>query len=264
MSEKRMMTTSEWITRARKKHGSDFDYSEVEYTGKENRVIVTCNTCETRFHPQASVHLLGLGSCPECRYVKTAESRRIPMPEILERCIEVHGTKYEYPWDESQYKSTTDKMPIVCKEHGTFEMTPMHHYDRGQGCTKCLKKTQTKLYDHLLSIFPEKLIEFDFKHPDLRFSKTNREMELDIWIPELKLAFEYQGEWHFIEHWSVGSGSTRGSLTDTQFRDEEKRVACRENGITLIEVDFTWDRERDSVVKKLEEEAPEIPLSATK
>ena len=260
-SETRMMTTFEWITRAREKHGNDFDYSEVEYTGKENPVIVTCNTCETRFHPQASVHLSGLGSCPGCRYVKTAESRRIPMSEVLERCIEVHGTKYEYPWDESQYKSTNQKMPIVCKEHGMFPMRPSHHYDRGQGCIKCLKKTQTKLYDHLVSIFPDESIEFDFKHPDLRFTKTKRAMELDIWIPELKLAFEYQGEWHFMEHWSVNSGSTRSSLTDIQSRDEEKRVACRRNGITLIEFDFTWDRERDSVVKKLEEEAPEILLS---
>lgn len=256
-SEKRMMTTIEWITRAREKHGNDFDYSEVEYTGKENRVIVTCNICETRFHPQASVHLSGLGSCPGCRYVKAAESRRIPMSEILERCIEVHGTKYEYPWNESQYKSTTHKMPIICKEHGMFEMTPIHHYDRGQGCTKCLKKTQTRLYEFVKEILPSTYeIEFDFKHKDLRFSYSNRAMELDIWVPQIKLAIEYQGEQHFFPHWSTRDKSvvySRNTLSAIQERDEEKRVACNNLGITLVEIDYTWDREIESVKLKLSE-----------
>ena len=250
-----MMTTFEWITRAREKHGNDFDYSEVEYTGKENQVIVTCNTCETRFHPQASVHLSGRGSCPECRYERFAKPT-IPMVEILNRCEEVHRGKYEYPWDESIYKNISTKMPIVCREHDVFWMTPNKHYRAEQGCVKCLKKTQTKLFEFVKEILPGHYdVEFDFKHQNMRFSYSNAAMELDIWIPKLQLAIEYQGEWHFFEHWSVRNNTepyARGTLSAVQERDEEKRIACKENGITLLEVNFTWDRKIESVRKMLQ------------
>ena len=181
------------------------------------------------------------------------------MQEILNRCIEEHGTKYEYPWDESQYKSTRQKMPIVCREqgHGMFEMTPIHHYDRGQGCSKCLKKTQTRLYEFVKKILPANYeVEFDFWHQDLRFSYSNRSMQLDIWVPKLQLAIEYQGEQHFFEHWSARYRSeeySRANLSAVQERDEEKRLACKENGITLLEVDFTWDKKIESVKSMLSE-----------
>ena len=249
-SESQIKTTAQWVIEAIGIHGNDFDYSEVEYAGKEERVIITCNTCQTRFHPQANVHLSGKGSCPECRYVKSSESKRIPMREILDRCIEVHGDRYEYPWDESEYKNSTTEMPIVCRKHGEFSMRPVNHYGREQGCVKCLKKTQTKLFEFIQRILPGHKVRYDFKHHEMRFSKSNHPMEIDIWIPELQLGIEYQGELHFFEHWSHRNASdTRhhDTLSAVQERDEEKRVACKQQGITLLEIDFTWDRKIDSI-----------------
>ena len=68
-------------------------------------------------------------------------------------------------------------------------------------------------------------------------------MELDIWIPEISLAVEYQGEQHFETFWKGSVDLTESqTLESTQRRDEEKRKACRENGITLIEIHYTWDK----------------------
>ncbi len=61
-------------------------------------------------------------------------------------------------------------------------------------------------------------------------------LELDIFIPSLNLAFEYQGQQHFhpIRLWGGSSG-----LQDLQKRDGLKAKLCASYGIGLIVIDYT-------------------------
>lgn len=61
----------------------------------------------------------------------------------------------------------------------------------------------------------------DYKHPDLRYTSTRRKMELDIFIPALALAIEYQGQQHFSDVGSFTPSSKRVEM------DKEKQNACR-------------------------------------
>lgn len=56
-------------------------------------------------------------------------------------------------------------------------------------------------------------------------------MELDIYIPELRLAIEYQGAQHYKEmkHWGG-----QNALKQTRKRDARKKLLCRQHGIKLI------------------------------
>lgn len=71
-------------------------------------------------------------------------------------------------------------------------------------------------------------------------------MELDLFLPNLQLAFEYNGsipsspllsslpsrppsEQHYSAHFLFGP------LSELQRRDDEKRAACRAKNISLIE-----------------------------
>lgn len=61
-------------------------------------------------------------------------------------------------------------------------------------------------------------------------------LELDIFIPELNLAFEYQGQQHFhaIKAWGGDN-----ALKKVQERDQLKRNICKSAKVRLIEFDYT-------------------------
>lgn len=56
---------------------------------------------------------------------------------LEQRCHKVHKNIYDY--SESVYLHMREKFTIVCKEHGSFLLTPDEHL-QGQGCRKCTLK----------------------------------------------------------------------------------------------------------------------------
>jgi hypothetical protein len=81
----------------------------------------------------------------------------------------------------------------------------------------------------------------NYKHPLLVHSETMKKMELDVFIPSLQLAIEYQGEQHF--HHRV---SSFGHQKRQRIRDFEKKEECRRLGITLIQIPFWWNSSSSS------------------
>lgn len=59
---------------------------------------------------------------------------------FLEKAKAKHGDLYDYSLVEDVKLRTTDKVKIICKEHGVFEQGVHHHVNRGQNCPKCKGK----------------------------------------------------------------------------------------------------------------------------
>lgn len=70
-------------------------------------------------------------------------------------------------------------------------------------------------------------------------------MELDFYIPELSIGFEYQGE----QHYRVlgASGDSVEPLDLQRNRDQQKKEQCQKLGITLIAVPYWWDGKAESL-----------------
>ena len=57
----------------------------------------------------------------------------------------------------------------------------------------------------LKRLFPNTDVVEDFMHHGLLFPGTTTPMQLDVWLPQYKLAFEYQGAHHYHDLMMFGT-----------------------------------------------------------
>lgn len=237
---KQRCTTEEFLKKVFNKFPQNkdlFDYSHVKYTTCEEKVEIHCKICGYIMHQKPSDHLLGKG-CKRCAGRKSMEKAIISFPEMVKRAQEVHGDRYEY--FEDSYTNMSKPMLIKHKKCGNvFPQRPEFHIGKKQGCPFC---------QHVVSSGEKDVLAFVKEHthcevqnnarivPDFFIgSRRIHKAELDIYIPELKLAIEYNGV-HFHDISLKGKGYHIG-----------KRKACEQLGIRLIsiwECDWQDDRKR--------------------
>lgn len=124
-----------WDDPKNEKH-RNLDYSKSEtyaaFNGSKSYVPIWC-TVHSKFFVQMVNNHLALGQgCPECSALVKADKRRKQDP--VSAFIRVHGSTYDY--SKVVYKSTHDKVEIVCRLHGAFWQEPNTHL-AGVGCPKC-------------------------------------------------------------------------------------------------------------------------------
>ncbi len=61
------------------------------------------------------------------------------------------------------------------------------------------------------------------------------QQRLDIYLPELALAIEHQGEQHYRP---IGAFGGEQGFAKTRERDKRKRALCQENGVTVVDVRY--------------------------
>lgn len=118
-------------------------------------------------------------------------------------------------------------------------------------------KGQSKLYYLVKEFFPRNMVLWNYKHEKIRSTK-NRKLELDIFLPELNLAFELQGMQHFEDNKYFGSSQR------LMENDEKKRMECKKLGIQLIEIiyDKSYSKDPRKVLIELLEENNLMEASA--
>jgi hypothetical protein len=110
-------------------------------------------------------------------------------------------------------------------------------------------RRQRQLHSAVKKLFRGHEIKWNFRHSDIRFPRTSRAAELDIWLPALRVAFEYQGEQHFIP---IPAWGGAGALKKVQARDRHKRQECERLKILLVEIDYNWDGTIESLCDRIQ------------
>eukprot|EP01118_Nematostelium_gracile_P001159 TRINITY_DN1119_c0_g3_i1.p1 TRINITY_DN1119_c0_g3~~TRINITY_DN1119_c0_g3_i1.p1 ORF type:complete len:421 (+),score=92.33 TRINITY_DN1119_c0_g3_i1:78-1340(+) len=132
--------------------------------------------------------------------------------------------------------STFKKEPLLKLLNETY---PQHHFQVESGNRR---SSQRRLIRSIEDLFPDCDVRENYRHPELKSNETNYELELDIFIPKLKIAFEYQGEGHFHDIYVIGN------MNKVRGRDQLKRDMCQQKGITLVEIPYWWDFQLESLI----------------
>ncbi len=141
-----IITTEEFIRRAKEVHGDKYDYSKVKYVNATTKVCIICPE-HGEFWQKAGSHLNGHG-CRKCSNVSLSLSRRDSKDAFIEKAKSVHGDKYDY--SKVEYVNSNTKVCIICPEHGEFCMAPNAHLG-GQGCPKCSCSNRNLAFDEFVS-----------------------------------------------------------------------------------------------------------------
>ena len=129
----------------------------------------------------------------------------------------------------TSYKNNSQKLEILCNDcDNTFKMT-FSNIVGGKWCALCKNKTQKYLFSLLKEIF-NMPVEYNYK--GFEWLRTNGKyiQEIDIWVPDLKLAIEYDGEQHFIPvcFGGISKKEAKENLKDTKRLDKIKNKKIKE------------------------------------
>lgn len=122
----------QFIDEAKQIHNDVFIYNKINYINSKTKVCIICKI-HGEFYQTPNAHLQG-AICPLCANIKVANSNRLSQEEFIRRSNEVHSNKYVYSL--AQYNSYSEKVLIVCLEHGEFYQIAGNHL-AGAGCQQC-------------------------------------------------------------------------------------------------------------------------------
>ena len=216
-----------FVESAEKIHKNKYDYSKVSYTNNHTKVCIIC-PIHGEFWQTPNKHFKGNG-CPIC-----SGNIKSNTNDFIAKAKQVHGDKYEY--SKVEYIDSVTKVCIICPSHGEFWQTP-HDHLQGKGCASCShfsSKSEIELYEYICNFIPkEKIIRRDRSVLD--------GLELDIFIPSMSIAIEYNGlRWHSEEF-----------IIDKNYH-LNKLKKCNEKGIKLIQIfEDEWIEHKEIVLDKL-------------
>jgi hypothetical protein len=171
--QKRDIASKLFRSKAKRIHGSKYDYSETHYTLATADVVIICPK-HGPFLQSPNHHLSGNG-CPGC----ALESRKIHFAKGSARFHKdaraVHGNRYSY---RDEYVNCKAPVTIMCRKHGPFQQSPSTHL-RGAGCPKCgyISHSQTRAMSHREFVAKAERIHAGkgFTYPD-RYHRANEKI----------------------------------------------------------------------------------------
>lgn len=145
--------------------------------------------------------------------------------------IEQKGGKLDHTW---KYINSIQSFWVTCKKGHRWE-THWGSIRQGHWCPRCVDtKSENEFREVMERTF---LVTFPKQKPGwLVNPNTGRRLELDGYNENIKIAFEYQGPYHFE--------NVRNTHLEQQKRDEIKLEKCQERGIRLIVIPY-WIPKKD-------------------
>lgn len=161
---KLLLTTEEFIKKAKEIHGDEYNYSNAIYIKSNIPIKIICKI-HNEFKQLPNNHLRGAG-CSKCH-----GNINLTTEEFIKRANEIHDNKYDY--SQTKYINNKTKVTIICKDHGEFDQGPTHHLFREHGCPGCSgnrKMTTESFIARATELYGDK---YDYSKVDYKNARTD-------------------------------------------------------------------------------------------
>jgi len=250
-SEKRRKNTADFIKRAKKIHGDEYDYSLTEYRTTHENLTIICKI-HGPFPQKPGNHLHGKG-CSKCGDIRGGKKNQLhglkrdktfsrnlsnqhidkirkaitkPFEYFIHKAKEKHGDKYDYSKSEINYVNNKSKIAIICPYHGEYFQVVVNHLS-GAGCYLCGLEKQVKARTMKFDYFESKSNEIHNNYYDYSIAKedfVDARKKIRIICPEHGL-FK-QGPYSHIKGTRCPECSKKARLTLRKFA----RIAKEKHG----------------------------------
>lgn len=197
-----------FIANCNRTHENKYIYPDQEFHDVSQKIKIIC-PIHGEFFQVAAEHQYKYG-CSKC-----GGTNKHTQEEILAEFKQAHGDTYDY--SAVEYETVTTKVKIICRKHGPFLQRPSYHMRGGQ-CPMCSNHVSREERD-LLAYIREKTNNIIVSD-----RKLISPLELDIVLPDLKIAIEYNGlYWH-------------SSAQKDNMYHKHKMDSCNKAGYRLINI----------------------------
>lgn len=193
-----MKTTEQFIKESKEIWGDRFDYTGLEYKGAGVRVELFDRYLNRYVTQLPSLHLNG------------HVSRKLTEGDFIEISKKIGDFRYDY--DLCRYDKINNKVKLICKEHGEFEVKAYDHINKGIVCSECLFSSFRR---SVVKILQKRKIDFYTQYKFNDFSEI-----FDFYIYSLRLVIDF----------------TYDDLDEVKRIDNIKNEYCEDNYIDIIKI----------------------------
>lgn len=260
----------------------NYDYSKIltTFKGVNKKVTITC-PLHGDFEVLYSTLLLNSGNnrsekggyCPKCfkEFKQNRLTEKNVVIKITEKISEINksfNTKLEFLGFADKYCNNNTKIILKCNIHNiiwnTTSVRTLLYSNRGAICPECssgknkISKTEQKCYLEVLNYIEKEKIHQQFRLYNVYDAYLNiyRTIYLDLFIPELNIAIEYDGEQH-IRNILYYHKSYQDFINQVN-RDRCLEQYCKENNIKLLRISYKDNNRIPEIIKIFFEEGKDI------
>lgn len=232
----RQLPHKEVLDRIKKLYNSTIQILNIDdYDNSQSILEYHCTVCGQNRKAIAGNLLNGHG-CANCANQHRNDGTRLNIQEVAKRIYDFSNGTYEYVSGDYE-KNTSDIVVRHLECNQEFHTTWLKFSQGATPCPNCrgsFGEQQIKGYLQLHKI----RYYYGYLIPGL---KAKRELHFDFWIPQYKVAIEYDGQQHFRATDFAGRGKewAKRQFEKVQKHDQMKNVYCKEHGIKLIRIPYT-------------------------
>lgn len=226
-------TEADFLRDIKAKYGDDYKILS-HYTTKHGEITVQ-HKCGYTYTTEARRLLEGHG-CSKC-----AHNLHLSLDELKEKLKEKFGNEYTILSDN--YETVHSKITVRHNRCGNIWPVKANNLLYGYGCSACNQSKGEKMIRILLEQNHKMAQDKDYFYG---YILPNR-LHLDFYLPELSLAFEYDGEQHYRP---VDFFGGEQAFKNLQERDHRKDQYCKEHNIKLVRIPYTT-RTKEDIAKVL-------------